>query len=430
MRRAALALVGLAACNGETGTIQLELAAAPGSSLIANIQHLRVTITDPKTVIETDRDENGLNLALDVEATGGAGALIVEGFDGSGALIAGGESPIFPVAAINARIVVYVAAPLSIGPSISTLPAPRTNVAAAALAYGVVIAGGEDEAGAKTDSIFVYNAYDHGLTAGLAMPAKRAAQTLAVGSNDAVYMFGGIDEAGTPTGTFWRFDTTVAPMGAYTDFGDDAGLARASTSAIQLGVDRFVITGAPPLDLTFNAIAARTDLASLSPNGASVIGDNGQAIAMFAGDPIVRLRGDSFDTIPASAEDTATAAGLPDGRIVFAGVGGAADVLVIDAATGSASRVTGALSTPRLRAAVAATSEYLVVAGGTDAAGASLPSADILAVTDLARIATVPCVPRSRAAAFVLPNRQILVVGGTPANDQIELFTPPPASPE
>ncbi|MBS1118942.1 MAG: hypothetical protein H6Q90_1170 [Deltaproteobacteria bacterium] len=426
MRRA-LAVLALASCAGQTGTVTLELTTAPGSTLLDGVQHLRVTVTDPHTVVESDRTESGFDLALEIDATGAAGALVVEGFDSGGSLIAAGSSPPFPVAAISARIVVYMAQPLTIGSSPARLPASRTGVASAPLTFGLVLAGGQDAAGAKTDAIFIYNAYDHSLLGGLPMPAPRAFQTLAVGSNNAVSIFGGVDATDIPSGSLWRFDTTAPPSGSYNVLPEQPALARQASSAIQLGPERFVITGTPPIDLALTTLTPRTDLASLPPNGAAV-SVAGQRIGLFADHPIHRLQGDSFDELAVSVEPTATVTALSDGRVAFVGPDTPAsrDVLVVLVADGTAARIPGVLSTERQRAAAAASTRYLVVAGGADLLGAPIANADVLDATTLARIATIPCFPRTGATAYLLPNDQIAIVGGEPANDVIELFTPPP----
>lgn len=425
--RALVLAAALAACSPQTGTIKLDLTTAPGSTILQGVEHLRVTITDPLTVVEADRTADGFNIVIDLDATGAAGAIVVEGFDGGSSLVAAGRSPPFPIAAITAHVVVYMAAPLTIGASPSLLPAERTGVAAAALTFGFVVAGGADAAGAPTDSVFIYNSYDHSLGAGVTMPAPRSLQTLAVTVNNGVYMLGGVGTDGAPTGTLWRFESSVAPSGTFIVLAEQAALARSATSAVQLGVDRFIVTGSPPVDLQANVATARTDVATLSTNGASVV-VGGTPIALFAGDPIQRLRDTAFDTIAATAEVTATAAPLADGRIVFAGPGTPAtrDLLVIDADTGAVTRMPTALSTIRQHAAVAASAQFLVVAGGTDLAGIPVASADIFDATTLAPITTIPCAARSAATALALPNDQIAIVGGTPATDLIELFTPPP----
>jgi hypothetical protein len=255
------------------------------------------------------------------------------------------------------------------------------------------------------------------------MPAPRSNLTAALGSNNAVYLFGGEGPDGLATGTLWRFDTTSPPSGVYLEIGDTVELARAGAAAVQLGTERFVVTGAPPLDLSLNRIAASGG-PPLDANGAAVVAE-GVPFALFAGSPIVRLTDTEFDTLQHSAEPGATAAALPDSRIVFAG-GSTADLLVIDAATGTAATLAGALTTPRDHPAVAATARHLVVAGGSDPAGNPIPTADIYDAVTLGYLGTIPCTARTGARAFAFLNDQIAIVGGSPENDQIELFTPGP----
>ena len=64
-----------------------------------------------------------------------------------------GQSPPFPVAAINAHIVVYVASPLSVALAPVGLGAARSEVSGTGLDYGVVLAGGRDAAGAPSTAI-------------------------------------------------------------------------------------------------------------------------------------------------------------------------------------------------------------------------------------------------------------------------------------
>jgi hypothetical protein len=85
-------------------------------------------------------------------------------------------------------------------------------------------------------------------------------------------------------------------------------------------------------------------------------------------------------------------------------------------------------ATPRASGcAIAATSRYVVIAGGKDATGATVASADILDANTLAFVATVPLVAaRTGASAIALPNGQVLIAGGDPATETLELFTPDP----
>jgi len=422
--------LSLAACQGSTGTIQLELVTAPGSNLLDGVQQLRITITDPPSVAIADRTPSGFDLVLEVEATGTAGVLIVEGFDDAESLVATGASPPFAVSAIDARIVIYMAAPLTIERAPTSLPVARTGVAATSLSYGFALAGGADGAGVPSDDIFIYNTFDHSLLAGLAMPEPRSFQTLAVGSNNVVYLFGGVDADNAPTGSLWRFDTNVKPSGAYTASEEDVALARAGASALTFAPEDTIITGTPPIDLRFGLLTARTDRATLAASGAAET-LNGEKLAVFAADPIVRLADDSFDTVSGSANELSAAATLPDGRVVFAGGGALGsttpqpELVIVDPTTGITS-TQPTLSSLRESPAVAATDRYLVVAGGLDGNIAPVPTADIFDARSLQLVATVPCEARSGAKALALPNGQVAIVGGVPANDVIELFTPPP----
>jgi len=430
-RRVAIGLVALAvgACTGgATGTVTLDLATAPGSHVLDAVQLLRLTLTSPRQVVESPRTAAGFELALETDASGGSGAVIVEGFDAGGVLVACGQSPVFPVTAINASIVVYMAPPRSINAAAVALDAPRSEVAGASLSYGVVLAGGRDAAGSPSTAIAIYNAYDQTLISGIAMPGPRAGLALAAGSSGGVYLFGGVGADGNPTGTLWRFDTTVAPNGAYATITSPAGVERTDQLMVPVDTERYLITGTPALTLASGVLTARTDVAALPPLGASVVASNATPTAIFADAQILRFRGDAFDTLSGSGVADATAAALPNGRIVLIGGGDppSRDARVIDAATGIVTVITDALATARSRPSVAATSRHLVVAGGTDAAGAPVASAEVLDATTLAPIVTLPILARSGAFAAALPNDQVMLVGGTPASAQIELFTPEP----
>lgn len=431
----ALALA-LCACTGTVGTIQLDLATAPGSSVLDAVQKLRLTITDPRQVIEAARTAAGFDLALDLDASGVAGALIVEGFDDGGALVACGQSPRFPVAAINARIVVYMAPPRSIARAPVALRAPRSEVSGTALDYGAVLAGGRDPGGAPSAAIAIYNAYDHTLVEGIPLPAPRAGVALGTGNNGAVYLFGGSGPDGAPTGTLWRFDTTVPPNGAYATITDQAGFARTEQLIVPTSPEHFLITGTPALGLELGALAARTDIAALPAVGAAVIPGDGTPAAIFAGAQLVRFRQGAFDTLTltpsSSGRSDAAAAALPDGKVVVIGGGEPAlsrDAILIDGATGKVTVIPDVIAIPRSRPSVAATSRHLIVAGGTDMSGAPVATAEVLDGRTLAPLATLPILARTGAFAVALPTDQVLLAGGTPAAEAIELFTPDPPPP-
>jgi len=418
MRALALLALAVAATGCPTatvGTIELGLTAAPGSVLLESVSRLRVTLTHPFQVVEATRGANGFVLALDVEATGESGAIIVEGLDVNGSLVAAGQSPEFGIAAIDARIVVYMSTPLGVARAPVTLAPARANVAGDRLPYGVILAGGHDAANAPSDAVAIYNAFDHSLVGGKPLPAPRDGIVVASGANGMVYLLGGRDAAGNPTGTYWVFDTTFAPTGAYLEVSDQAGFARADEVAIAIGLDKFVITGTPAIEIAGATVAAHTEIAGFAPSAASFVTDGGvrTALAIETTGRLVRFHDGVFEVLAISRPGGAVAA-LPDGRFVVVGGGTvdeANDVLVIDA-TGSVSSVSDVLVAPRAGAHVAATRRHLVITGDP---------IEILDATTLAPVVTRDPID---GLPFALPNDQVLIVDR--ANGELWLFTPPP----
>jgi hypothetical protein len=425
----ALAALALCGCAGTTGTVAVQIVTAPDSHVLDAVQRIRMTLTQPHQVVEGMRGPAGFDLALELDATTAGGALIVEGFDAAGARIACGQTPPFSLAALNATVKVYVAAPSSIAIAPAALGAARSGVAGAPISYGAVLAGGLDATTATpASSIAVYNAYDHSLSEGVALPAARSGPAIAAGAGTSVYLFGGTGSDGKPTGTLWQFDTGAPPKGSFTPVTEQPGFARSGELMVAIDAAHYLITGTPALELQTGAttsLTARSEVAGLPAAGAAVTGATPTAV--FAGTALVRFRGEQFDTLTGDGRSDAAVTTLPDGRIaVLGGTPATPDALVIDPATGAVGAVPVALSTPRIRPAVATTSRHVVVAGGTDASGAPIATADVLDARTLARLATLPILARTGGFAIALPNDQVLLGGGAPAAAALELFTPEP----
>jgi hypothetical protein len=408
----------LCACSGGVGTVDVSLTTAPGSHVLDNVETLRMTITNPHEVTTATKSAaGGFAIVIDKPANGVTGAVILEGLDASGSVVAVGQSPPFPFGGIDAKIVVYMAAPNSIALAPSTLSPPRSGLAVGPLSYGALFAGGDAGSGA-TDSVAIYNAFDHTLVGGLGLPAARSQLALGIGTNNVAFLFGGKDASGNPTGTAWVFDTNAAPNGSYTDLGDKTGFARAGALAVPVGNDHFLITGMPAaeLDGTAGTLTALTTVASLPAAGASVVASDGTTTALFAGDTgIVRFRGGTFDTLDATPRTGATVVALPNNMLAV--VCGGRTVLV-DAAAGSTAELG---NHPETGCAAAATSRHLVIASGS--------AVEIDDATTLAPVATATLsVARTGASAVALPNDQVMIVGGTDGSgapvSAIELFTP------
>ena len=427
------ALIACAGCTGAVGTINVSLVNAPGSTVMTDVSSLRFLLTDPHQEQIAKRGSDGrFRIDVQLDATDTRGAIIVEGMDPSGAVIASGATPPFPLDGATASVVVYMAAPNSIAAAPTTLVPARSAVGTAGLAYGAAFVGGLISDGAASDATAIYNAFDHTLTPGVALPAPRSSPAVGLGSRGTyLYVFGGDDTSGTPTASLVRLDLTVPPAGAIADLGSFSGLARSGQTAISIGHETLLVTGTPAASIDGNALTAtaRTEIASLPANGAAVTGGDGIAVAIFAdASGVVRYREDRFDTLalPSAARDGAAIASLPGGKVGV--MCGGADLIRIDAAAGTAETFVSVPSEPRTGCAVASTPRYLVIAGGSTVTGV-VATAEIYDASSLALVATQPLVvPRTGATATPLPNGQILIVGGTDASgapiETLELFTP------
>jgi hypothetical protein len=421
----AVLLLGLAACTGTEGTLTVKLATAPGSTLLSSVQRLRLTLTNPELSFETERTDSGLDLAFSIDAVESNGLLLVEGFDGNDSPVLVGQSPPFPLAGADATIHIYVAPPYSILEAPVRVEVARSQIAAVPLIYGVAFAGGLDESGAPTKTMSVYNVYDHSISTGEDLPVARANVTLAANDNASVYVFGGTDEQTAPTSTLYRFQTNVAPRGAYFDLGAHPGLESAAATAVKLGPDTFFVTGAQPAILSASLIAPRTDLADVPPTCTAATAVDGTPIAACVTDTaVLAITEDSSTSTDTAGTDRVIAARPENGTALVVG-GDTRDALVVAFASQSLTTHPDVLSIARRSPSIAATSRHIVVVGGLDENGAPIASADVLDATTLELLATVPVTPRTHAVAVPLTNDQIMLLGGDEPSGLIELFTPP-----
>jgi hypothetical protein len=435
-----------AGCEGATGTLAVELTEAPGSGTLANLARIRLTLTEPRTVVEAARGEP---LALEVDADGGAGEIFLEGFDAAGSRVAVARSGPLPIAAIDAAVTLHVAPPVSMGAARATLDPPRSAIGAAALPYGVVYAGGRSGAGTAVDSVAIYSVYAHAFLPGERLPAPRADLAIGMGGGGWAYLFGGVDTTGAATGSLWRFDTNAAPDGEYLQAQGAPTLARSGAAVARLAGERFLVTGTPPalLDGATLTIQGLPTPDVLGGSATTTIDPADETIAVvFAGvgagaTGVVLFADDAFAEIAAPAEVLRTGHGavaLAGGVVALVGGRDASDAVLasivrIDLTAGAAvttvSTVADALATPRSGAAVAVTGDLLAVVGGTGADGTVLADVELLDRTTLARRAVLPlAVGRTGASAQTLANGQVLIVGGLDSTGApiatVELFTP------
>jgi hypothetical protein len=444
VRRAALTALIVSACTGDVGTLQIDVATTPGSTLKDDVQSLRVTVTDPETVVVVDKVDGGFAVDLEVTAEGITGYVEVEGFDAEGEAIAFGRSGPLPIAAIDARITIYLGAPLSLEAAPVALEPARTDMGVTPLGYGVLYAGGSEAGGAASNALSIYNVYDHELQEGVDMPGPRIAPAAMAGSQGRVFVFGGRDGDGADTADLFYFDTNVAPAGAWADLPSDDALARSGAQAAPVGGNQFLITGDPvaavdglvgraeavdsapgPLTGTVTSVLVADVINTLfAGDGAGVTGATLFTLGQFV----------TLDGAPAEISRTEHgAAPLANGDIVIiAGrtlTGLPASAVRYQVRTREFTVVDDLLVTPRTGAAVAASLDYLIVAGGRDAGDNLLGDVEVIDAETLERVAVLPLlVPRTGASAEALPNGQILIAGGIDAAGApvgtLELFTP------
>jgi hypothetical protein len=277
------------------------------------------------------------------------------------------------------------------------------------------------------------------------MAEGRAGVTAMSGDRGRVFLFGGIAPNGTPSSTLLRFETSVAPAGAYQPLDAAAELARSAAQAAPLGGDTFLVTGKPPVLIDGPGAVARplADGPALPGAIASAGDETGAMLALICGDGVAtsgalvyQFGGFAELSAPSSARRaghavTAVGAGIAPALIAIGGsVAGVAQTSALRYRLGASAieEIPGALARGRNQAAIAATDRFLLIAGGSSAEGMR-DDAELLDALTLERVGALPMlVPRSGAVALPFANGQILIAGGVDAKGRaieiIELFTP------
>ena len=433
----------LVACTGVEGTITLELVTAPDSEVMDPVVRARLTLSDPETVVEAERDANGrLSLGIDIEAQGGAGTVSFEGFDAAGDLVAFGRTPPVPLQSFEGEVTIYVAAPMGMDEAPVPLSPARADFGLARLTFGAALAGGRGADGTPSASFAIYNAYSHDFQVGLDMPTALADVTAIAGASNDVYLYGGVDQIGRESATAWRFVTSAQPAGQYIDFLPNEDHARTGARAAMVASETAIITGDPALrmDGIGGTVSPFASAPALTGTATSVIFDtvfrtlfvgagNGTGGYVLEADQFIPL---DHAGLRRMGHETVV---LPDATaLVLGGQIGSVfslDGLVVDMQSREMTEYPGILATGRRDAAIAVTAEHVVAAGGLDEGGAVLGDAEILDARTLQPVAIVPMVvPRHGAQAVALGSGQVVIVGGLDNDGRpiptIEIFTPAP----
>ncbi len=428
-----------ASCEGSVGVIAVDLVADPSGDLLSRTQRVRARLDNPAKEVEAVRNSSGgLVLDLEVDALGSIGSLSIEAFDASNALIGVGRSPPLPISAIDGVLTIHLSAPLSMSTAVVALDPVRADFGLAPLSFGGVFFGGSDGSGNPTAAVSVFNVYDHDFQIGLELPAPRSGAAAFRGNGGRVYLFGGRDGSANALANALRFDTNVAPAGAYFTIPTASELARAGAPAATLGGDRGIIGGGVPVLIdgigqTTNEIAGGVTLSgTLTSSGTGAIAV-GAGTASSGAARVLPTGATELAVSPSAMRTGHSAVSIAGDDVLVLGgeIGGTVQTsgLHFVAANSTFTEIDNLLTTGRTEAAVAATERYIVVAGGLDQTGEVLGSVEVLDAQTLSVVATATlAVPRHSATALALANGQVLVIGGRDAAGQpigaLELFTP------
>jgi Galactose oxidase, central domain len=439
----AACVASIPACGGEIGTIQVSLLAAPGSDLLDRIDRVRVELSQPRTVVEAERGADGeLVVDLEIAAVNATGTIALEGFDAAGETIGFARSASLPLAAVNGTISLYVGPPLGFAEAPVALDPARSEVGGALLPFGAILVGGRAGDGDPVDDVVIYNVYDHDFQVGLPLPEERASATVVSGESDLAYVFGGLDADGDASADSWAFNTGVAPSGFFSALVSDGDLARAGAGGVFVSGEQFLVMGAPAVEL--NGVNGRVSAWPDAPplaDGAAARLETDEPVLLVAGSGVgdsgaVAYRDGEYVDLDAPADVRRSGhavVSLPDGRGLV--VGGAIEgapvrsAVIYDPSGGELTVRDDFLTAARSEAAITASPEYVIVAGGVDEAGALLADAEVFDADSLEPVASLPLVaPRRGGLALALSNGQVLLVGGVDAEGApvgtLELFTP------
>ncbi|HEU5055452.1 MAG TPA: hypothetical protein VFU21_02960, partial [Kofleriaceae bacterium] len=236
---------------------------------------------------------------------------------------------------------------------------------------------------------------------------------------------------------------TRSPAGLYVPLVTDDDLARAGADGAYAGNETFFVAGDPPVVIDAARASAIGDAVPTAGGAAATIASitvaqpvlvvgagvgttgaalyQGGVVAAIEGPPELQRTGHALVPLP-DGSLLALGGADPEGNLLGSGV-------LYDPVAAAFTVVDDLVSEPRQGAAIAVTSDVVIVAGGTDASGAPRADAEILDARQLDRIATIPLAgERVGGLALPLGNRQVLLAAGTNGAGEpiarLELFTP------
>ena len=465
---AALALVGITACGGKTGTLTLNLVTSPGDDPFADAAQVRFTVGamgEHVTTVPVSMGHFSYKVSFKPDST--TGPVVIEALNASGTVVAHGRTPYLLLSPVDqGPISAWIGRPGRVAPAAAMLPKAVTESASAYVTgLGILYAGGRDGTGAALADTAVYDVFTHGVIATSPMQKARAGGVAAPVSNVHAVVFGGATSAGfgvasAVDGTLELFDPTVG-IGVWAALPVDTFPARAYATKTILAQGAVLITGGIDANGAAQTSAGLVNfdgaikLATLSgPMAAARVRHaaaaakfpDGDGALLFGGLPAgatglpvaERVVGQAFTAYDVGAQPNridATATTMPNGDILILGgstsAGAQASGLVITPTTPSATvtPLPTALSVARAGHSASLTGNDLVVCGGADAMGAAQASCDVLDATTYARKSTVPLASARRGhTSETMETGVVVIAGGLGADGaplaSIELYTP------
>ena len=465
---AALALVGITACGGKSGTLTLNLVTSPGDDPFADAAQVRFTVgamAQHVTLVPVSMGH--FTYSVSFQPDDSTGPVVIEALDGSGAVIAHGQTPDLLLSAVDqGPIAAWIGRPGRVAPAAAMLPKAIAETATAYVpGLGVLYAGGRDATGTALADTAVYDVFTHGIISTSPMAAARAGGVAAPLSNVHATVYGGATSAGfgvatAVDGTLELFDPTVG-IGVWAALPVDTFPARAYATKIILSGGAILITGGIDANGVAQSSAALVNfdgaikLTTVSgPMAAARVGHagadakfpDGDGALIFGGLPTgattlpvaERVVGQAFSVYDVGAQPNrigATATTMPNGDVLILGgstsTGAQSSGLVITPTlpSGTVTPLPMALSVPRTGHTATVTGGDLVVCGGADDMGMALASCDVLDAMTYGRKSTVPLATARRGHTSELMETGVIVIAGGIGADgaplaSMEIYSP------
>ncbi|MGZ3439792.1 MAG: hypothetical protein ACXVDD_09750 [Polyangia bacterium] len=464
---AALALVGITACGGKSGTLTLNLVTSPGDDPFADAAQVRFTVGamgEHVTVVPVSMGHFTYKVSFKPDDM--TGPVLIDALDGAGAVVAHGQTPYLLLSAVDqGPISAWVGRPGRVSPAAAMLPKPVAETASAYIpGLGILYAGGRDSTGAALADTAVYDVFTHGIISTSPMQKARAGGVAAPLANVHATVYGGATSAGfgvasAVDGTLELFDPTVG-IGVWAALPVDTFPARAYPTGTILSQGALLITGGVDDSgaalssaglvnfdgaIKLGTLSGPMAAARVYHAGAAAKFPDGDGALLFGGLPAgttapvaERVVGQSFSAYDVGAQpnrNNATATTMPNGDILILGgataTGAQSSGLIITPTTPSATvtPLPMALSVARTGHTASITGGDLVVCGGTDATGMAQASCDVLDTMTYGRKSTVPlATARSGHSSQTMETGVVVIAGGIGADGaplaSMEIYTP------